>query len=98
MLVSPPEFDCRETVMRLWDYLDHELDEASTRAVDAHLERCERCPPHFIFERRLLDAIRAVRASGGASTTLRTRVAALLGVDPTTPWTAATGDTEGHHD
>ncbi len=73
-------FDCRETVRRLWDYLDHELSDAETRAVDAHLAECEKCPKHFAFERAFLAALRAARAEQGASADLRDRVRSILGV------------------
>lgn len=77
--VMPP-FDCRETVRRLWDYLDHELSEAEVRAVDAHLADCDRCPKHFAFERAFLAALRTARAEQGASAALRDQVRAILGV------------------
>jgi RNA polymerase sigma-70 factor, ECF subfamily len=42
------------TPMRCWDarrfisdYLDHELDDAQARTVEAHLERCPTCPPLY---------------------------------------------------
>lgn len=74
-------FDCRETVRRLWDYLDHELTETETRAVDAHLALCDRCPPHFAFERAFLAAVRQAREERGASAALRDRVRNILGMD-----------------
>lgn len=77
------DFDCRETVRRLWDYLDGELGEAEVRAVDAHLARCTRCPEHFAFERAFLAAMRAAREEQGASDTLRARVCDILGMTDT---------------
>ena len=56
-------FDCEQTVRRLWDYLDGELSTADFAAVDAHLAHCDRCPPHFAFERRFLQAVRDARAN-----------------------------------
>lgn len=55
-------FDCEQTVRRLWDYLDGALSAADLAAVDAHLAHCDRCPPHFAFERRFLQAVRDARA------------------------------------
>lgn len=72
--------DCRETVRRLWDYLDHQLSESETRAVDAHLADCDHCPKHFTFEREFLAAVRLARAERGASAALRGRVRELLGM------------------
>ncbi|HYW30367.1 MAG TPA: zf-HC2 domain-containing protein [Gemmatimonas sp.] len=74
-------FDCRETVRRLWDYLDHQLSDAEVREVDAHLAHCEQCPPHFTYERAFLDAVRAARAERGANARLRERVRGMLGLD-----------------
>ncbi|MEO7521857.1 MAG: anti-sigma factor [Gemmatimonas sp.] len=71
-------FDCHEAVRRLWDYLDHELSEDEMRLVDAHLAGCERCPPHFTFERAFLSAVRTARAENAASAALRHRVRAIL--------------------
>ena len=75
------QFDCRETVRRLWDYLDHELSEAEVLAVDAHLASCDRCPPHFTFERAFLEAVRAARREQGAHAALRDRVRDILGLE-----------------
>ena len=75
-----PKFDCRETVRRLWDYLDHELSDAEVHDVDAHLANCERCPPHFAFERAFLTAVRAARDERGAHAALRDRVLTILEV------------------
>ncbi len=77
---SVQTFDCRETVRRLWDYLDHELSDSETRAVDAHLADCDRCPKHFTFEREFLAAVRLARTERGASAALRGRVRELLGM------------------
>lgn len=78
-----PVFDCRQTVRRLWDYLDGQLGPVDTVAIDAHLRECERCPPHFVFERRFLDAVRASRDAtmtpdAGKIRALGERVAAML--------------------
>jgi len=70
--------DCDATVRRLWDYLDRELSEADMRAVDAHLAICEKCPPHFEFERVLLKAVAAARAEHTEAEALRRRVVAAL--------------------
>ncbi len=70
--------DCHAAVLRLWDYLDQELDEADMQAVDAHLAVCEKCPSHFEFERALLRAVAAARADHTDPERLRERVVAAL--------------------
>ena len=87
--------DCRETVRRLWDYLDHELSDAESRAVDTHLADCERCPKHFTFERDFLAAVRTARAERGASAALRGRVREILGMTGTA---SADGARDGARD
>lgn len=67
------KFDCEQSVRRLWDYLDDELGAIEMAAVDAHLAECDRCPPHFTFERRFLNAVRAARDTIAATDAPRTR-------------------------
>jgi anti-sigma factor (TIGR02949 family) len=74
----PAPFDCHDAVRRLWDYLDGALGDEDVRAIDAHLARCAKCPPHFRFERAFLDAVRAARAEHSGVPALRTRVVAAL--------------------
>ena len=73
-----PVLDCKETVRRLWDYLDRELSDDDMAAVDAHLAACTHCPPHFTFERQFLAALKEARSQHGASSGLRARVRAAL--------------------
>ncbi len=80
---NSPVFDCEQTVRRLWDYLDGQLGPIDTAAVDAHLAECDRCPPHFEFERRFLDAVRDARSAihtpdDNRTQALRRRVIAQL--------------------
>ena len=81
-----PEFDCEQTVRRLWDYLDAELGAVDLAAVDAHLAACDRCPPHFEFERRFLETVRAARnatltPAPARTRALRERVLTMLATD-----------------
>ena len=79
-------FDCHAAVARLWDYLDGELGDADARAVDAHLAECEKCPPHFAFERTFLAAVRRARAAPAERTgRLRDRVVAALAAEGFAP-------------
>lgn len=76
---EPPSLSCDEAVDRLWDYLDRALPAVDMAAVHAHLSACRKCPPHFEFERRLLEEIRAAAEGFGASDALRERVLAIVG-------------------
>ena len=83
---DPEPFDCHAAVSRLWDYLDGALGEADARAVDAHLAECERCPPHFDFERTFLSAVRRARVAGGErGNGLRDRIVAVLAAEGFSP-------------
>jgi anti-sigma factor (TIGR02949 family) len=71
-IVFPP--DCETVVRALWDYLDGRLDAPQLAVIDAHLAQCEYCRAHTVFERRLVDEIRAVRRQHDDPAQLRARV------------------------
>jgi mycothiol system anti-sigma-R factor len=48
---------CSEVIRRLWDYLDGELDENWSAAIQAHLAECARCYPQYRFEFAFLQAL-----------------------------------------
>ena len=75
---TPVEADCEAVVRALWDYLDRELCDADLAAIDAHLAACENCRSHAVFERQLIDEIRALRAQQDEPETLRSRVLNML--------------------
>jgi anti-sigma factor RsiW len=52
-------YTCRETLMRLNDYLDRELTPREMRLVERHLKICHRCASKFAFEAELLTELRA---------------------------------------
>jgi mycothiol system anti-sigma-R factor len=70
--------DCLDAVRQLWDCLDGELTAERLREVQAHLERCAGCYPHFDFGRRFLDALAATRPGCAAPEELRERVERAL--------------------
>jgi anti-sigma factor (TIGR02949 family) len=53
--VSP--IDCRTAVLRLWDFLDKELDAERIAEVDAHVASCAGCGEHYRFARAFLEAV-----------------------------------------
>lgn len=42
---------CGQVVERLWEYIDGELDGEATARIWDHLRLCERCFPHYDFQR-----------------------------------------------
>jgi anti-sigma factor (TIGR02949 family) len=73
-----PDIDCLMAVRQLWDYLDGELTEDRMAMVRQHLERCQRCLPHYDFDKLLLDALHATRDTRLTPVQCRARVMALL--------------------
>jgi anti-sigma factor (TIGR02949 family) len=70
---------CQEAVLRLTEYLSHELRPEEEDEVQRHLSQCKGCFSKFHFEETLLRTIRErvdqVRAPG----TLRNRILSLIG-------------------
>ncbi|MFQ5889588.1 MAG: zf-HC2 domain-containing protein [Gemmatimonadota bacterium] len=54
----PPPGSCEESLRYVYEYLDGELDSATSARIDEHLRTCRRCYPHFNFERLFLDYLR----------------------------------------
>ena len=72
------ELNCEESLARVYEYLDGELDAAEHEAVHRHLEKCRNCYPHFDFERLFLDYIHQVGAVETSRAGLENRVRELL--------------------
>ena len=51
-------YTCLETVRRLDDDLDRELNETERHEVERHLETCDRCLQRFRFEAAVVDDLR----------------------------------------
>jgi anti-sigma factor (TIGR02949 family) len=54
-----PTLDCEEVVREIWDWLDHELDQARWAAIEAHLAGCTGCSEHVAFARGFLHRVHA---------------------------------------
>lgn len=76
------ESACRDSLEKLYDFLDGELPEATKDRVGEHLEICRSCYPHFNFERLFLDRLAAVRESPESRPELADRIRALLDREP----------------
>jgi mycothiol system anti-sigma-R factor len=72
------ELNCEESLARVYEYLDGELDASQNDAVRRHLEKCRRCYPYFDFERMFLDYVHEVGAGEEARPGLLERVRGLL--------------------
>lgn len=49
---------CGEVMARLWEYIDGELSERSEAEVQKHLDLCQRCFPHYDFQRAYVEFMR----------------------------------------
>jgi len=73
-----PMIKCEEALESLFEYLDGEIDEARSAAIEKHLEICRKCYPRAQFERAFLDALGRVDTSEAVPTDVRERVLATL--------------------
>ena len=70
--------NCQECLDQMWQYIDGELDMASTDELQHHLAQCRECFSQAELERRLKEMMR--RACGGeqAPARLRERLVKIL--------------------
>ena len=55
--------DCEHVLQRVWEFLDHELDEATGDAIRQHLAMCEPCMDRFDLEQEVKSLVH--RRCGG---------------------------------
>jgi anti-sigma factor (TIGR02949 family) len=55
------DIDCEQALKSLFDFLDHELDDAERDAMQRHLSTCRSCWSRANFEQRLKDRLRELR-------------------------------------
>jgi len=72
------EMDCEETLEKLWQYLDRELDRDAAGKLERHLQECRECFSRAEFERRLQALVRRSCTGEQAPPELRERLRRLL--------------------
>lgn len=70
--------NCRDSLDRLYTFLDRELTEAEVQEVYVHLERCPPCVHHFRFESNLKRLVKLSCAEERATTEFRQRLDGVL--------------------
>ncbi|MEX0731760.1 MAG: zf-HC2 domain-containing protein [Aquisalimonadaceae bacterium] len=75
--MSSGDLTCEEVMEQLFTYLDKELTNRHSAAIDAHLERCRDCFSRAEFEKRLREKV-GQTATVEAPERLRRRVKGLL--------------------
>jgi anti-sigma factor (TIGR02949 family) len=73
-MTRPEHSDCRETVERLYEFLDGELTPATESAIREHLEACAGCLGLYDFERAFLQFLEARTRAAGAPPHVRRRI------------------------
>ncbi|MEW6511200.1 MAG: zf-HC2 domain-containing protein [Bacteroidota bacterium] len=71
------EISCRESIRRVFEYIDGELPEAGRRQVERHLATCRHCFDRYEFERLLKSRLRRI-PSGTPSAELRRRIRTVI--------------------
>ncbi|MDQ8153054.1 MAG: zf-HC2 domain-containing protein [Gemmatimonadota bacterium] len=69
---------CRDTIERLWEYLDGELEPGMTASIRHHVHRCRSCQAHHDAAVAFLAKVARVSVSDPATEALREQVDALL--------------------
>lgn len=76
-----PELTCEESLARVYEYLDGELDASDHEAVRRHLAKCRNCYPHFDFERLFLDYVHELGAAEESNPGLLDRVRRVIAAE-----------------
>ena len=65
---------CEDTIRRLWEFLDGELEPVSMRVLQRHLEVCARCYPRHDFQRAYFKVMHQIRDQNPIPRELRIRL------------------------
>ncbi|HLT62603.1 MAG TPA: mycothiol system anti-sigma-R factor [Microlunatus sp.] len=66
--------DCEQVLARVYEFLDHELDDASGDAIRKHLAACEPCLEHFDLEQAVKTLVSRCCGNDKAPEQLREKV------------------------
>jgi anti-sigma factor (TIGR02949 family) len=72
-----PPIDCEQALKRIFEFIDHELDEERRLALQQHFHACRSCFSRMEFERRLKERMGGLREEE-ASPALDERIRILL--------------------
>lgn len=71
---------CEEAVKKLYEYLDKELDHATTEQIDKHMEICRTCCDHLEFEKNMRNFIQQSCIKEKAPEFLKERILSKLNI------------------
>jgi mycothiol system anti-sigma-R factor len=69
---------CKEAVARLHEYLDQELDNATHKQIQKHLDLCRLCCDQFEFEKAMKGLVQNCCSESKAPAILRNKISELL--------------------
>jgi mycothiol system anti-sigma-R factor len=72
------EMNCRESLQKLYEFLDGELEKVPMSEIEMHLNNCRPCWDRFEFEKQLIAVIKKRCCKETCSDQLRKRVQSLL--------------------
>ncbi|WP_152360595.1 mycothiol system anti-sigma-R factor [Microlunatus speluncae] len=68
------DHDCQQVLARVYEFLDHELDDASGDAIRSHLAACEPCLDRFDVEQAMKSLVSRCCGNDKAPDQLRDKV------------------------
>ncbi len=77
-LQNAPGTDCEHMLARVHEFLDHELDSASSDEIRAHLVACEPCLDRYDVEQAVKSLVSRCCGGDKAPSALRTKVLGQL--------------------
>ena len=75
---KPVSGDCEHMLERVYQFLDHELDTASSDEIREHLAQCEPCLDHYDVEQAVKTLVSRCCGGDKAPSQLRTKVLGQL--------------------
>jgi mycothiol system anti-sigma-R factor len=75
---KPASADCEHMLARVYEFLDSELDDASSDEIREHLAACEPCLDHYDVEQAVKSLVNRCCGGDKAPDALRTKVLGQL--------------------
>lgn len=69
--MSGRQIDCEEALRRVFELIDHELDDHEREAMERHIQACKSCFSRADFERRLKGKLGELREAPPVSAAAR---------------------------
>ena len=70
--------NCKESLEKLYEFLDRDMDTIPMSEIEKHLERCRHCWDRFEFEKQLMVRIKSSCCKDLCPDSLRRRIQSLL--------------------